>query len=88
MGVTWNDSQFNDYYFGVAANEVSPTRPSYSAGSGTELSLGVNGAYSVFNNQYFLFGTAITRLGNQQADSPIVETRIQPFAYIGYSIAY
>lgn len=88
MGVTWNNDKFNDYYFGVGANETSPTRPAYSAGSGTELSLGINGAYSVLKDQYLLFGTSITRLGNQQADSPIVETRIQPFAYIGYSIAY
>jgi outer membrane protein len=88
MSITWNSSQFNDYYFGVAANETSASRPAYSAGSGTELSLGINGAYSVLQDQFLLFGTAITRLGDQQADSPIVETRMQPFAYVGYSIAF
>jgi MipA family protein len=87
-GVTWNDHKFNDYYFGVSANETSAFRPAYSAGSGTEFRVGLNGSYAVGKDSCLLFGGAITRLGNQQADSPIVETRMQPFAYFGYSFAY
>ncbi len=88
LGVTWNDHQLNDYYFGVGTSETSPFRPAYSAGSSTELRLGINGAYSVGSDGFILFGTSITRLGDEQANSPIVETRMQPFAYVGYSIAY
>jgi MipA family protein len=87
-GMTWNNQKMNDYYFGVGANETAPLRPAYSAGSSTELRVGINGAYAVAREHYLLFGAAITRLGNAQANSPIVETRMQPFAYIGYSIAY
>ena len=39
-------------------------------------------------DSYLLFGTFVTRLSDAQADSPIVESRMQPFAYFGYSIAY
>jgi outer membrane protein len=85
---TWNNSKFNDYYFGVGANETSSTRPYYSAGSGIEYRVGVNGSYAVSKDSYLLFGTFVTRLSNEQADSPIAETRMQPFAYVGYSIAY
>jgi MipA family protein len=88
LGITWNDQKLNDYYFGVGSNETAAFRPAYSAGSSTELRLGVNGAYTVKRDHYLLFGTFITRLGDEQANSPIVETRIQPFAYVGYSIAY
>lgn len=88
IGATWNNSKFNDYYFGVAANETSSSRPAYSAGSGTEYKLGVNGSYAVGKDSFVLFGTSLTRLSNEQADSPIVETRMQPFAYLGYAIAY
>ncbi|MDP3086715.1 MAG: MipA/OmpV family protein [Methylotenera sp.] len=88
MGVTWNNHKFNDYYFGVGANETSPSRPAYSAGSGTEFKVGVNGSYALDKESFVLFGTSVTRLSNEQANSPIVETRMQPFAYLGYSIAY
>jgi outer membrane protein len=88
MGVTWNNHKFNDYYFGVGANETSPSRPAYSAESGTEFKLGVNGSYAVDKNSFMLFGTSVTRLSDEQAKSPIVETRMQSFAYLGYSISY
>lgn len=88
MGVTWNSHKFNDYYFGVGASETSPSRPAYSAGSGTEFKVGVNGSYAVDKDSFVLFGTSVTRLSDEQATSPIVETRMQPFAYLGYSIAY
>jgi len=88
VGATWNNKKFNDYYFGVGANEISQTRPAYSAGSGTEYKVGVNGSYAVGKDSYLLFGTFVTRLSDAQADSPIVESRMQPFAYFGYSIAY
>lgn len=88
LGVTWNDKKLNNYYFGVDENETSQFRPAYSAGSSTELRVGINGSYTVGRDKYLLFGAFITRLGDQQANSPIVETRMQPFAYLGYSITY
>jgi len=88
LGVTWNNHQFNDYYFGVSTNEATALRPAYSAGASTEFKMGINGSYLVAQDNYVLFGSSITRLGNAQADSPIVETRMQPFAYFGYAIAY
>jgi outer membrane protein len=88
LGLAWNNHKFNDYYFGVGTNETSQSRAAYSAGSGTEFKVGVNGSYAVGKDSFVLFGTSITRLSDEQANSPIVETRMQPFAYLGYSIAY
>ena len=88
VGVTWNSSKFNDYYFGVSANETSSNRAQYSAGSSTEFRAGINGSYLVCDNQYILFGTSLTRLGSEQYESPIVETKMQPFAYFGYTVSY
>lgn len=88
LGVTWNNRKFNDYYFGVGRDETSPLRPAYEAGAGTEIRAGLNGSYQLSDNSYLLFGGALTRLGNAQADSPIVETRMQPFSYFGYSMAF
>lgn len=88
MSATWNNNKFNDYYFGVSANEASASRPAYASESGTEFRIGLNGSYAVYQDHFILFGGSITRLSNEQANSPIVETRMQPFAYLGYSIAY
>jgi MipA family protein len=88
IGVTWNDQKLNDYYFGVGLNETSPLRPNYVAGSGVEFRAGFTGAYSVTNESFLLFGASLTRLSDQQANSPIVETRMQPFAFVGYSVTY
>lgn len=84
VGITWNDRRMNDYYFGVSAREATPDRPAYRASAGTQLQAGINGAWPVGNRGSVLFGLMATRLGNAQADSPIVETRIQPLAYAGY----
>lgn len=88
LGLTWNNAKFNDYYFGVGRNETAPLRPAYDAGSGTEYRVGLNGSYAIGKESFLLFGGSITRLSNEQANSPIVETRTQPFVYVGYSIAY
>lgn len=84
VGLTWNDSRMNNYYFGVTPAEAAPGRPSYRAGAGTQWQAGVNGAWPVGQRGSVLFGLMATRLGNAQAESPIVETRLQPLAYLGY----
>lgn len=88
LGMTWNDQKFNDYYFGVAADEVGINRPQYRANSGIELQVGVNGVMPVMQTHSLLFGAFVTRLSNAQNDSPITETRLQPLIYIGYSMPF
>ncbi|MPS47869.1 MipA/OmpV family protein [Methylobacillus sp.] len=88
VGIQWNNKKFNDYYFGVDNDEVRPGRHAYQAGAGTQYQIGVNGIYSVKENQALFFGLIVNRLGNEQADSPIVETRAQPLGFIGYSIGF
>lgn len=86
LGMTWNNQKFNDYYYGVAANEVAAGRSQYQADSGIELQLGVNGVVPVMQTHSFLFGAFLTRLSDAQNDSPITETRLQPLIYVGYSV--
>jgi outer membrane protein len=88
VGATWNSEKFNDYYFGVRSNEVTATRPLYRAGAGVEWQAGLNGMVPVMGDHSLLFGAFVTRLSDEQYQSPISETRIQPLAYIGYSIPF
>lgn len=88
LGATWNNQKFNDYYFGVAANEATSARPQYEAGSGVEWQIGVNGVVPVLKTHSFLFGAFATRLSDAQNNSPITETRLQPLLYLGYSMPF
>lgn len=87
IGAQWFAAKTNDYYFGVRPGEVTATRPAYSAGATTNLQLGVNGVY-LLGRGSLLFGVIGNWLGSEAADSPIVETRFQPIAYLGYGINF
>lgn len=88
VGMQWNDSKLNDYYFGVDADEVRPGRPAYKAGAGVQYQIGINGIYSINQNQALFFGLIANRLSNEQGDSPIAETRTQPMGFVGYSFGF
>lgn len=78
------DSKLANYYFGVSPGEVTPTRPLYTPGSATNLTLWLTGQYNL-NKQYaVMFGANVTRLGASAAASPIVERRDVPFLYLGF----
>jgi outer membrane protein len=87
VGAQWLAARTNDYYFGVRPGEATATRPEYSAGATTNLQLGVNGLY-LLGRGSLLFGLIGNWLGDAAADSPIVETRFQPIAYVGYGINF
>lgn len=87
VGAQWFAARTNDYYFGVRSGEVTTTRPAYAAGATTNLQLGVNGLY-LLGRGSLLFGVIGNWLGDEAADSPIVETRFQPIAYLGYGINF
>jgi outer membrane protein len=88
VGLQWNNKKFNDYYFGVDADEVRPGRPVYEAGAGVQYQIGISGMYSVKKDHALFFGVVANRLSNEQGDSPIVETKTQPMGFIGYSIGF
>jgi len=59
----------------------------YTAGATVNLLLGVNGLYPLGRGS-LLFGAIGNWLGDSAAQSPIVETRFQPIAYVGYGINF
>jgi outer membrane protein len=86
-GAQWFAGKTNDYYFGVRPSEATAQRPAYTAGSTVNLQLGVNGVY-LLGRGSLLFGAIGNWLGNEAAQSPIVETRFQPIVYVGYGINF
>lgn len=88
VGLQWFSASMNDYYFGVRATEATPGRARYSAGSSTNLQVGLNGSYSLTQRSSLLFGVIASRLGDGAARSPIVETRLQGLVYFGYGWSF
>lgn len=86
-GAQWFAGKTNNYYFGVRPAEATAQRPAYTAGSTVNLQLGVNGVY-LLGRGSLLFGAIGNWLGDEAAQSPIVETRFQPIAYVGYGINF
>ena len=80
------DANITRYYFGVGRAEVTPARPLYQPGSTTNATLWITGQYKVDQRYALMFGVNASRLGSAAADSPVVERRTAPFAYLGLGI--
>ncbi|HLX82017.1 MAG TPA: MipA/OmpV family protein [Burkholderiales bacterium] len=77
------DSKITNYYFGVRAGEVTPTRAFYQPGATTNITLWLTGQYNLSARNALMFGANVTRLGGAATGSPIVERRDAPLLYIG-----
>jgi len=77
------DSKIVDYYFGVRADEATPTRAQYQPGATTNVALWLTGQYNLTKRAALMFGGNVTRLGGAAADSPIVERREALLVYLG-----
>ncbi len=72
-----------NYYFGVPAAEATAARALYAPGAATHVSVGLSGAWKFTPRYSLLMGVQSTRIGGAAANSPIVETRNAPMAYVG-----
>jgi outer membrane scaffolding protein for murein synthesis (MipA/OmpV family) len=71
--LTYQDEKYTSYYFGVHENEVSAGRPLYEPGASTSISARLHWGYQV-SEKWLLSGRfGYEWLGNEIADSPIVE---------------
>ena len=76
-----------DYFFGVRGNEANLSRPSFSAGAGTTVSIGIGGTYRTGIHSALIFGANIGKLAKSVARSPIVENNRSQQIYLGYGWA-
>jgi outer membrane protein len=83
VSVSWRDAKLNNYYYGVRTNEARVGRAAYAPGSGVQAQLGLYGSYDLSERWRLLAGVSATLLGTSVKNSPIVENRLLPAAYIG-----
>ncbi len=74
IGVQWQSSDFNDYYFGVSKRESQRSGlASYNAGSGASPYVSVSAHYA-FDENWKAFATGrVDRLSNAIQDSPMAD---------------
>lgn len=83
-GVDRMSSRVANYFFGVPETEATPGRAAFQARATTSPTLGFDGHYRVAKDYSLLFGLQVMRLGDQVANSPIVETRQSMVGWLGF----
>lgn len=83
LGVAWRSSKLNDYYYGVAADEVTADRDAWSAGSGLDANIGLYAKYRVLQNWSLVGGVQLTRYASAISDSPLVDRDTRWSAMLG-----
>ncbi|MGQ0511605.1 MAG: MipA/OmpV family protein [Betaproteobacteria bacterium] len=77
------NAKLNNYYYGVRPGEATATRPAYEPGAGSNLQLGLYGAYSLSERWRLLGGVSATRWPDRVRDSPIVADRTENAVMVG-----
>jgi len=73
IGITYQNSQLSQYYYGVEQDEVELNRPAYQTGSSVSGGIGVNIDYRLNSDIYLSLSLEHERLDDNLADSPIVD---------------
>lgn len=77
LAVRWKNRDLADYYYGVRPEESTPERPAYAVGSALTYGLGVNTSYLINDRIRANLSAAREWLGDEIADSPIVDRKTQ-----------
>ncbi|MDE1235380.1 outer membrane protein OmpV [Vibrio aestuarianus] len=85
-GVTYQSSDYVDYYFGVKDKEANSTRKAYKGGSDFAYNLGYKMILPLSTNWEVTQTTTYARLGSDISDSPLVDSANQWL--FGATVAY
>ena len=78
------DGKYVNYYYGVRANEATPTRGVYLGKAATNVEAGVRIGYSLAPQHQLSLDLSTTRLGSSIKASPLVERSRQDGVRFGY----
>ncbi|ENM5814326.1 MipA/OmpV family protein [Vibrio mimicus] len=85
-GVSYQNSDYNNYYFGVKDKEATAQRKAYRADGDFSYNLGYKLVYPINDRWEVTQTSTYTRLGSDIAHSPIVESANQWL--VGATVAY
>jgi len=81
--LAYRDTDLNDYYYGVRADEATPERPEYTAGDGLNFGAGLYGQYKPSRGWLLLAGIGAELLSPEIYHSPIVDKEWLMTGYLG-----
>ncbi len=84
IGVTYEDEDLTNYYYGVNSDEVTADRPAYHAGSSVEIRYGIDMSYRVNRHHYLGFNMQYSELDSEKVHSPIVVDNGQFTSFASY----
>ena len=84
----YSNSRIVQYYFGVQPGTATTGFPYYQPGASLNSALGLTGAYKLDKHHAILFGSELSFLGHEAAQSPIVQRRTGLTGYIGFGLVY
>lgn len=87
-GVFWRSSNYNNYYYGVRADEATEERPAYDPGASVDGFLSLFGRWQ-FNDRWSLLASARGEwLSDDIQDSPIVDKEFVTTTFLGINYAF
>jgi outer membrane protein len=89
LGIEWQSHETVDYYYGVRPEEERlPYRPAYAGGSTFNFAASFLGLYSATRRVNLVLMLRLKILGDEIADSPIVESDLSYFGLLGLSYRF
>ena len=83
VGITYQDSNLVDHFYGVQANEVAEGRPEYQAGSSVNTNVSLTALWNATKHIQLLGQIKYENLGDGITDSPIVDEENITTAVLG-----
>jgi MipA family protein len=80
----WRDKKYNDYYYGVRAEEVRADRPFYQGTASMDVELGLRTGYALDRQQLLFLDLSATGYGKGVKDSPLVDSTSSGAVRFGY----
>lgn len=84
VAAIWRDRKYNDYYYGVRADEVRADRPFYEATASTDVEIGLRTGYALSRQHSLFLDVSATALGKGAKDSPLVDRSTLGSVRLGY----
>ncbi len=89
IGFEYNDEDYNDYYYGVSAEESARTGvPTYKSDSSVNPYVNISANYDFSDRWAGFANQSLSVLPNEQYDSPLVNSRTESTTTLGLSYKF
>lgn len=89
IGIQWSDKKYNNYYYGISANEATKSGlPTYQTTASLHPFLTVGASYTINKNWSAIISQHLEYISDKQHDSPLVNNRTIAKTKVGFNYAF